>query len=84
MRIYYHPQFRRSYQKLPREIQEKAEIKETLFRRNPFDPSLKTHKLHGRLKNQWSFSVDRRYRIVFEFSKNDAVFLAIGDHDVYQ
>jgi mRNA-degrading endonuclease YafQ of YafQ-DinJ toxin-antitoxin module len=28
------------------------------FRTNPFDQSLRTHKLSGRLKDLWSFSIE--------------------------
>ena len=57
IKIYFHPQFRKSYKKLPLTIKKKAEIKEKIFRKNPFHPSLKTHKLKGKLKDIWSFSL---------------------------
>lgn len=84
MKIYYHPRFRISYRNLPKAIQGKAEQKEKIFRENPFEKSLKAHKLHGKLKNLWSFYVDARYRIIFEFDKADITFLDIGDHSLYQ
>lgn len=84
MEIFYHPQFRHSYQKLFLPIKSKAEIKERIFRKNPFDQQLKTHKLHGKLRKLWSFSVDAKHRIVFEFNGSDVVFLEIGDHEIYQ
>jgi mRNA-degrading endonuclease YafQ of YafQ-DinJ toxin-antitoxin module len=37
------------------------------FRSNPFDQTLRTHKLSGRLKDLWSFSVDYDLRIVLSF-----------------
>ncbi|MBI3627039.1 type II toxin-antitoxin system YoeB family toxin [Candidatus Uhrbacteria bacterium] len=58
---------------------------EKIFRKNPFDPSLKTHKLKGKFKDFWSFSIGYKYRIVFEFSADGFVyFLSAGDHDIYQ
>lgn len=85
MHILYTPRFQNAYKKLPIAIKNKAEKAETLFRRDTFDSRLKTHKLHGKLKNQWSFSVDRRIRILFEFiNKSIVIFLDIGDHDIYQ
>jgi addiction module RelE/StbE family toxin len=83
MTIYYHPRFKRSYKKLSFNIQKKAEIRERIFRKDPHDLRLDAHKLHGRLKDQWSFSVDKRYRILFEFHRSDIIFLDIGDHDIY-
>lgn len=85
MEIEYTPHFKRAYQKLSFSIQAKAERREKLFRADPFDRRLDTHKLHGTLKEFHSFSIDRSYRIVFRFSaRNRVIFLDIGDHDVYQ
>lgn len=84
MKIFYHPRFRFSYRQLSEIIQRKAERKERIFRMNPFDPRLKTHKLHGVLGRLWSFSIDAKYRILFEFDNRDVTFLDIGDHDVYR
>ena len=84
MKVYYHPRFRESYRELPLLIKKKAERRERVFRLNPFDPRLKTHKLHGPLKRQWSFSVDDKYRILFEFDDGDVIFLDIDDHGLYQ
>lgn len=84
MNIRYHPTFRKNYQKLPDEIKKKAERKEIIFRKNPFMPTLHTHKLHGELSGLWSFSIDRKYRILFELVKDETIFLDVGDHAVYQ
>lgn len=82
--IYYHPQFRKSFLDLPESIQGIAKVKIILFKNNPFDPSLKTHKLHGKLRNQWSFTIKGQYRVVFIFEKTDVIFLDIGVHDIYK
>jgi len=84
MKIYYHPRFKKSYQKLPPEIKHGAEIREELFQQNVFDRKLDTHKLHGKLKKFWSFSVDQKYRVLFERFGKDVIFLDIGNHDIYQ
>ena len=87
MTIYVYPRYRRSYKKLDPQLQRLADEHIALFRKDPFDPRLDTHSLHGKLKNQWSFSVDRRYRILFEFldkQKKDVVFLDVGNHSIYQ
>lgn len=84
MQILYSPEFKRKYKRLPVEIHRKAEEKEIIFRKDPSDPRLKTHKLHGRLSDFWAFSVDERYRIVFIFLENNKVkFYAIGEHEIY-
>ena len=82
--IYYHPQFRKSFSGLPKDIQRKARVRIKIFRENPFYPLLDTHKLHGKLKEQWSFCVKGQYRIIFIFDNNDATLLDIGPHDIYK
>jgi len=85
MKILYLPKFARQYRKLPENIKDLAEVKEKIFRQNPHDPKLKMHKLHGELRDFWSFSLDRRYRIIFDFiGKNTARFYSVGDHDIYE
>ena len=83
MRIFYSPEFERRYRMLSLEMQKKAEAKEKIFCKDPFDPRLKTHKLHGRLGEFWSFSLDHTHHIIFMFiEEGDVRFYAIGDHSV--
>lgn len=87
MTIYYHPRFRRSYRGLESQIKAQAEERVALFRRDPFNIRLNTHRLHGKLKKQWSFSVNNRDRILFEFlnkAQTEIVFLDIGDYRIYR
>ena len=52
------------------------------FTLDPFDSSLKTHKLSGKLKELWSFSVDYDERVLFYFIEDEkAVFVDFGSHD---
>ncbi|WP_017717902.1 type II toxin-antitoxin system RelE/ParE family toxin [Kamptonema formosum] len=52
------------------------------FTADPFEPSLKTHKLSGKLKEFWSFSLDYEERVLFYFTEDEkAVFVDIGSHD---
>lgn len=79
MKVLYSPQFSNRYNRLPEETKEKAEKKEKIFRNNPFDLRLKTHKLHGGMSKFWAFSIDIRHRIVFKFEENGSVkFYTIG------
>lgn len=85
MEVVYSSKFRREYKKLSNKIKDLAEKSEKIFRQNPFDKRLKTHKLSGKFKNFWSFSVDHRYRIVFEFTgENIICFHLVGTHKIYQ
>jgi mRNA-degrading endonuclease YafQ of YafQ-DinJ toxin-antitoxin module len=84
MKIIYTFHFRDRYENLPEEVKDKIEAKEEIFRANPFDARLKTHKLSGKYKNYWALSVDYNHRIIFEFqSKNCVIFIAVGDHSIY-
>ncbi len=38
------------------------------------------HKLKGERKNQWAMTVNRRWRICFEFRKGDAHYVEIADY----
>ena len=85
MKIYYSSKFAREYQKLPLRIKKIAEKKERIFRENPSDSQLKTHKLKGNLKGFWSFSVNKEYRIIFEFVDSDIIwFHSVGSHSIYR
>ena len=56
-----------------------------LFKNNPFEATLKTHKLSGKLKDYWSFSVEYDLRVIFYFVDSESVvFIDIGTHkEVY-
>ncbi|MBU1164898.1 type II toxin-antitoxin system mRNA interferase toxin, RelE/StbE family [Patescibacteria group bacterium] len=85
MEIIYSSKFAREYKKLPKKVKATAEEHETIFRQNPRDPRLNTHKLHGRLKEFWSFSIGNKYRIIFEFGNDTTICLhLVGNHDIYQ
>jgi len=55
------------------------------FKNDPFDPKLRTHKLSGKLKDLWGFSIEYDLRVVFYFVDNRrVVFVDIGTHtEVY-
>ena len=83
--ILYRPEFIRYYRGL--QVDLKKEIREAieLFNEPQNHKQLKVHKLHGKMKDRYSFSVNYRYRIVFRFEgKNIAALLTVGDHDIYQ
>jgi toxin HigB-1 len=77
--------FKRAFKKrikgnnnLERKFREKLEQ----FKNNPFDTTLKTHKLSGKLKHLWSFSIEYDQRLLFYFTDDGkAVFVDIGNHD---
>lgn len=85
MEVQFTPSFIRQLKKLPKALQQEAVEKINLFKQDPQHAMLKTHKLKGKLKDRYSFSVNYQTRIVFRhLNKNTAVLLAVGDHDVYK
>lgn len=83
--IHYNEDFERQFLGLPKFVQRKACGKEKLFRENPFHPSLRLHKLKGKLSGLWSVSVDMKYRIIFKPLDNGVIlFVSIGMHAIYE
>lgn len=83
--IIYAPRFVRELGKLERKLQEESLEKIKSFCNPRNHKQLKVHKLHGPLKNRYSFSINYEYRIVFNFqSKKEVIFLSIGNHDIYK
>ncbi len=58
-----------------------------LFTENPKHPSLRIHKLTGKIENRWSISINKSLRMVYvviegkEYGEPTAYFVAMGTHD---
>lgn len=55
-----------------------------IFILDPFDLKLKTHKLSGKLRGLWSFTIENDLRVVFYFTNDKpkrAILIDIGKHD---
>ena len=79
------PQFEEDFLALQTRIKRKAERRIRLFEENCFSSILDTHKLKGRLRSFWSFSIDDDYRTIFRFlSRDEAIYYRIGPHKIYQ
>ncbi len=65
------------------QIMPKYEKTIVLLENNPYHPSLRLHKLSGKLQNFYSVSIDMNYRIIVDFIIiEDKIFLIdIGTHD---
>jgi mRNA-degrading endonuclease RelE of RelBE toxin-antitoxin system len=78
--------FHKSYKNLPFHIQEKAKKAFSLFKDNPYHPSLFIKKMKGK-ENVWEGRVDDFYRFIFHHSTDPdtgekvCVFTDIGTHD---
>ncbi len=85
MIIHVSRQFEKQYKKLPKTIQHQAQIKEEIFRGNPFHPVLRTHKLQGKEKEAWAFWINYSYRVTFIFlSEKEVLFFEVGTHAIYR
>lgn len=65
-----------------------AAVKEIrFFKEDPFNPSLNTHSLGGKLTGFYAFSVLPDLRIMFRFSNSDqseVILYDIGPHEIYK
>jgi mRNA-degrading endonuclease YafQ of YafQ-DinJ toxin-antitoxin module len=62
------------------EIQEKVE----LLKDESKHQQIKVHKLHGTLNGSFSFYVNYKIRVVFEYiSTSEVVLEDVGGHDIY-
>lgn len=85
MKVNLSPRFKRGYKKVPQHIQSDFDKKISIFMKVPNHPSLKTHKLKGKLQECLAFRLKDGYRVLFEFSGPNTVdLLDIGPHDVYK
>jgi mRNA-degrading endonuclease YafQ of YafQ-DinJ toxin-antitoxin module len=83
--IAYAPSFIRQWKLLPEALQDEALEKIELFKNRENHKVLKVHKLNGRLQEFYGFSVNYKFRIMFEYGEeNTAFLLKIGSHDIYQ
>ena len=77
--------FKRAYKKLVKsnpQIQKQFDEKLKIFLNDPRDFRLKSHKLSGKLKDLWSFSINYQIRVIFYYLEKDKiVFENIGSHD---
>jgi len=83
--IEYTSYFVRKFKKLDARLQDDIVEKIELFRDSQNHAALKVHKLTGRTKEQWAFSVNYSDRVVFHWSKDKqtAYLLDVGDHSIY-
>ena len=84
-RILYSSRFERALAALGGEYKEIIAQREEIFKEDCFDPRLKTHKLKGKWRGNWSFSLTYSHRVLFEFMEDGTVgFIDVGDHSIYQ
>ena len=84
-RIFYSSKFKKSLKRMPKFVRKAFLEKEGEFLENPFNPVLETHKLRGKYKDYWAFTIIGQYRVMFLFlNNNDVGFINVGTHDIYK
>lgn len=84
MKIYVSTSYIKTHRKLTkRNIPLLQKIKDTLvlFQEDPLRPSLRLHKLTGREIDEWSISVNRDIRIIFQYIPEGILLTEVGSHD---
>ena len=85
IKFIYAPSFIKKLNKIEASLKEEVLEKVDLFKDNTNHKYLKVHKLHGKFINFFSFSVNYKTRIVFQYmAKDEIALLSIGDHDSYR
>ena len=82
------PKFWRSYRKLPPAQRTSAFAAWKIFKQDPFDPRLRTHKIH-RLsavagRTVYAVEVEADLRVVFTLDGDTLTSLDIGTHAIYK
>ena len=82
--------FKRAFKSLVRrepDLEEKISNRLETLAADPFHPSLKTHKLKGKLSSVWACTVEYDCRIIFNFKKHpnsdveEILLIDIGSHN---
>ena len=69
--------FLKNLEKLPSKIKKLLQRQESIFKKNWLDPRLHTKRIKE-LPGVYSFRITRRYRVLFYFRGEEAIFFSIG------
>ncbi len=82
------PQFWRNFKKLPRTQWESVRRLWPIFKKDPFDPRLRTHKINSLSaifgKTVYAVVVEGDLRVTFYLDGNTVVTTNIGTHAIYR
>jgi len=88
MNIYFSKEFIKNYRKITKKnisLREKVKMNLRVFRENPRHPSLRLHRLKGKMVDDWSISIQSDLRIVFTYISDGILLVDIGNHkEVYK
>jgi len=76
--------FAEDLEKLSSQIKKLFQKQEAIFKENWLDPRLHTKRIKE-LPGVYSFRITRRYRVLFYFRDDEAIFFSIGHRkDIYR
>lgn len=82
--ITYAPKFIKNLKKIKGELKEEILNRVEMLANESNHEMLRVHKLKGRLKDRYSFSIDYKHRIVFVYLDEYTIYLLnFGGHGVY-
>ncbi len=88
MNIYFSQEFIKNYRKITKKntsLKERVKISLSIFKANPRHPSLRLHRLKGKMVEDWSISIKSDLRIVFTYVSGGILLVDIGNHkEVYK
>ena len=73
----------KQFKKLPKDLQEEVSERVKIFKEDDKNSTFKIHKLHGKLAEFYSLSINYSHRIIFEKTKEFYIFAEIGNHNIY-
>ncbi len=79
MKVLFHKDFEKEYQRTSPKIRAQFERRLTLFVDEPSHPLLNNHRLHGEFKNLYSINVTGDIRAIYEVINSGAVLFVLFD-----
>lgn len=79
MKVLFHKNFDKNYQKLPRSVRDKFKKRLKLFIADPFNPILNNHALHGEWRDFRSINITGDFRALYKSPNESAVEFAVID-----
>lgn len=73
--------FKRSYKKLPKFVQRKADRILILLAEDLRHPSIRAKKIQG-ADDIWEGRIDKFHRFTFEIKSDEIILRSIGSHDI--
>lgn len=67
--------------KRDKELLEKIQKRIEMFETNARHPSLRIHKLSGKMSDVWSLSISKNFRMLYILEGEEAYFFDLGTHD---